>query len=67
MGIYIGSVFAIVGIGIILFQNGTTPSFTETIKSMGFWIFIPIIFIITGIFEVIKCIIEARKETKIED
>lgn len=64
MGIYIGTVFAVIGIGIILFQKGTTSSFIETIKSMGFWIAIPIIFIIVGILEVIKCIVDARNNTE---
>ena len=64
MGIYIGTVFAVIGIGIILLQKGTASTFIETVKSMGFWIAIPIIFIIVGILEVIKCIVDARNNAE---
>lgn len=55
MGTYFGIVFIIVGIGIILFQNGTTGSLLETVKSFGFWILIPFMFIVVGIFQTVKC------------
>lgn len=54
IGTYMGVTFTIIGIGIILFQNGTTSSFIETVKMMGFWIFIPLMFIIVGILLTIK-------------
>ena len=64
MGIYIGTVFTVIGIGIILLQKGTASTFIETVKSMGFWIAIPIIFIIVGILEVIKCVVDSRNNTE---
>lgn len=57
VGTYIGFVFFIIGIGIILFQNGTTSSLLETIKSLGFWILIPFMFIVVGIFQIVKCLL----------
>ena len=57
IGTYIGVIFTIIGIGIILLQNGTTSSFIETVKTMGFWILIPFMFIIVGIFQTIKCLL----------
>lgn len=62
MGTYFGVVFTIIGVGIILFQNGTTSSFIETIKSMGFWILIPILFIVVGTFQTVKCLFLNRKD-----
>lgn len=61
-GLYIGIVVLIIGIGIILFQNGITSSLTETVKSMGLWVLIPIMFIIIGIFQIIKCLFFERLE-----
>ena len=60
MGIYIGFIFLIVGIGIILFQNGITMSFLETIKSLGLWSLIPFSFIGVGIFQIVKCLFQKK-------
>lgn len=57
IGTYIGVIFTIIGIGIILLQNGMTSSFIETVKTMGFWILIPFMFIIVGMFQTIKCLL----------
>lgn len=54
IGTYLGILFTIIGIGILLFQNGTTGSLIETISSFGLWILIPFMFIIIGIFLIIK-------------
>lgn len=62
IGTYIGLVFFIIGIGIILFQSGTTGSLLETIKSFGLWFSIPIMFIIIGIVQFIKSLLFKRKE-----
>ena len=56
IGTYIGFVFVIIGIGIVLIQTGTTMSLLETIKNMKFWIFIPIMFVIIGLYQIIKCL-----------
>ena len=63
LGLYIGIVVLIIGIGIILFQYGTTASLIETVKLMGLWVVIPIMFIIIGIFQIIKCLFFERLET----
>lgn len=52
---YVGVLFFVLGIGMIMLQNGTTQSLMETIKSFGLWICIPIMFIIVGIYQIIKC------------
>lgn len=54
IGTYIGVMCIIVGIGIILLQNGTTLSLLGTIKSLKIWIVIPILFIVSGIYLMIK-------------
>lgn len=56
MGTYVGFIILIVGIGIIVFQNQTTSSLIKTIESMGFWFIIPSLFIIIGVFQIIKCL-----------
>lgn len=57
LGTYIGLLFFMIGIGIIVFQTGTTTSLIETIKSFGLWIFIPIMFVIIGIYQFIKSLL----------
>lgn len=61
IGIYVGAVFLIIGIGIILFQIGLVSSFIEMIKAMGFWILIPLLFIVVGMFQIIKCLFLAKR------
>ncbi|MBQ2938581.1 MAG: hypothetical protein IJE05_06915 [Clostridia bacterium] len=51
---YIGCLFTIIGIGVVLLQNGTTMSFIETIKNMKLWILIPIMFVVVGIHQLIQ-------------
>ena len=60
LGIYIGLIFFIIGIGIILFQTGTTTSLIETIKSFGLLIIIPIMFVVVGIIQIIKCLLKKK-------
>lgn len=56
IGIYIGFVFVIIGIGLVLIQTGTTMSLLETIKNMKFGIFIPIMFVVIGLYQIVKCL-----------
>ena len=66
LGLYLGFVFFVVGIGMIVFQIGEASSFVEAIKRMGFWILIPVLFIITGGFQIIKCLfVKLDKERQI--
>ena len=64
IGTYIGVTFTIIGIGIILLQNGMTSSFIETIKTMGFWILIPFMFIIVGILLTIRSLVLPKIKKK---
>lgn len=61
IGVYMGSLLIVVGIGIIIYQNGITMSFSGTIKSFGIWICIPILFIIVGCIQLFRCIIRIKK------
>jgi len=60
LGTYIGILFFIIGVGIILFQTGTTTSLIETIKSFGVLIIIPIMFLVVGIVQVVKCLLKKK-------
>lgn len=62
IGLYIGFVFFIIGIGIIAFQIGEVSSLMEAVKRMGFWILIPVLFIIIGGFQMLKCLLQIDKE-----
>ncbi len=62
VGAYIGLLFFIIGIGIILVQTGTTMSLVKTIKSLGLWILIPIMFVIVGIYQFIKSLLHKNKK-----
>ena len=60
MGLYVGIVSLIIGIGIISIQLGEVASLIRVIEQMKFWFFIPILFIIVGIFQIIKCLFFER-------
>ena len=60
IGLYVGIVFFIIGIGIISFKLGEGLSLISIIKQMRFWSLIPIIFIILGIFQIVKCLFFER-------
>lgn len=59
LGTYVGVLITVVGIGIILFQTGTTGSLMETVKSFGLLMIIPIMLIVFGIIQTIKCLVKA--------
>lgn len=61
-GLYIGIVSLIVGIGIIGIKLGEVSSLISVIKQMKFWILIPIVFIIVGVFQIVKCLFFERLE-----
>ena len=61
IGTYIGAELVIVGIGILLFQNGTTMSLVETVKSFGVWILIPLMFIAVGILLLVKGLVLKKR------
>mgnify|MGYP003308201440 CR=1 FL=1 len=62
VGAYIGLLFFIIGIGIILVQTGTTMSLVKTIKSFGLWMLIPIMFVVVGIYQFIKSLLHKNKK-----
>lgn len=62
LGIYIGFVCFIIGVGIFMFQHGTTSSIIATIKLFGFWILIPITFIVVGIMQIIKSLVNKKSQ-----
>ncbi len=43
---------------------GEVSSLMEAIKRMGFWFFIPVMFIVIGGFQIIKCLFFERLEIK---
>lgn len=61
IGTYIGAELVIVGIGILLFQNGTTISLLETVKSFGVWILIPLMFIAVGILLLVRSLFSKKR------
>ena len=61
LGIYIGFVFFVVGIGIMAFQMQELSSFMEVAEKMGIWILIPIMLIIIGGFQMIRCLFFERE------
>lgn len=64
IGTYIGVVCIILGIGIILFQVGTASSLLDAVKSLGIWILIPILFLISVIYLTIKSLFFQQKINK---
>lgn len=64
IGLYLGFTFLIIGVGFLLYQNGMQSSFIETIKSLGMWIVLPVLFIVVGVFLIIKCLFLATLKSK---
>lgn len=62
MGLGIGIILTIMGIGVFMLQNGEHNSLIETIRTMRFWIFVPIVFITIGLLMTIKSMRNKRKE-----
>lgn len=58
--IYIGVVIVIVCVGIILFQIGMGISIKEIIKTMGVFVLIPILFLVVGIYLIIRSLFFKR-------
>ncbi len=56
LGIYMGVFLVVIGIGVIAIVFGKTLSLTATIESFGLWIFIPILLMVVGMLQIIKCL-----------
>ena len=50
LGLYAGAVIAVIGIGFLLFMC------KGPVSSAGVWIIIPILMVVAGVFQVVKCI-----------
>lgn len=56
LGLYIGILFVIIGIGIPAIKYRETLSILETIQVFGFWILIPIMLVVAGVLQIVKCL-----------
>lgn len=56
LGLYVGIVFTLIGIGIPAFKFTETLSLLKTVQAFGLWIFVPILMLAAGVFQIIKCI-----------
>lgn len=56
LGLYAGVVIAVIGLGFLLLKYREFYSLIETVKSFGWWIVIPIMMTLVGIFQVVKCL-----------
>ena len=56
LGLYIGILFMIIGIGIPAIKYRETLSILETIQVFGFWILIPIMLVVAGVLQIVKCL-----------
>ena len=56
LGLYIGILFVVIGIGIPAIKYRETLSILETIRLFGFWILIPIILVVVGVLQIVKCL-----------
>ncbi len=56
LGLYVGIVFTLIGIGIPAFKFTETFSLLKTVQAFGLWIFVPILMLTAGVFQIIKCI-----------
>lgn len=55
-GMYIGILVVAIGVGFIAIEYGETHSLAKTVQSFGFWIIIPIIMTVAGVFQIVKCL-----------
>lgn len=56
LGLYIGILFVVIGIGIPAIKYRETLSILKTIRVFGFWILIPIMLVVVGALQIVKCL-----------
>jgi hypothetical protein len=56
LGLYAGAVISIIGMGFLLLKYRDADSLREMVNSFGLWILIPIMMMLVGIFQIVKCI-----------
>ena len=67
MGAYIGMVCSVIGIGILLFQYGSTGSLSETVKTMKIFIVVPVLLILSGFYLALKSLFFEKENKKINE
>ena len=55
LGLYVGILFVVIGIGIPIVKCGV-QHLSETIREFGFWILIPIMLVVAGVLQIVKCL-----------
>ncbi len=56
LGLYVGIVFTVIGAGIPAYKFTETFSLIKTFQAFGLWIFVPLLMLAAGVFQIIKCI-----------
>ncbi len=56
LGMYVGILFVAIGIGIPALKYADTLSLSETVKAFNFWILIPIMLVVAGVLQIVKCL-----------
>lgn len=56
IGTYIGVLFVVIGIGTIVLKFREFYSMAATMRGFGLWIIIPVLMILVGVIQIIKCI-----------
>ena len=56
LGLYVGILFVVIGIGFPAVKCKEMQSLSETIQAFGFWILIPIMMIVVGVLQIVKCL-----------
>lgn len=56
LGMYIGVLFVMIGIGVIMVKYVQLHSLLATIQAFDLWILIPVILAVTGVLQIVKCL-----------
>ncbi len=60
LGLYMGTLIAAMGAGIIVFKYSETRSLQQTVELFGLWIAVPLLMIIAGTIKLIQCLRERK-------
>lgn len=56
LGLYMGIVIVVIGAGFLVLKYVESYSLVETVKAFGLWMIIPILMILAGVLQIIKCV-----------
>ena len=56
LGLYMGIVIVVIGVGFLVLKYVESYSLIETVKAFGLWMIIPILMILAGVLQIIKCV-----------